>query len=222
MKLIFDYLYFWSDYNNLLHFYRSLHSTFQLIHWIVDNIIHPPGNLGAVDIQCVMFVACSRCSVSAAQRTSGKKARGFPQIPVILSSALFPFRSPPQTKSLEQIIMFVDILSSVHYSVQLKERTFQQIEEVNKSFMAVHNTLLIKTKSPHVTDSKVRTTEQQSCDKVIIVKKESSFVNFHSGQAHISCVTSSVQILIWIYFLLNYLNTKSSLLVVRISWSSTG
>ncbi|XP_020609743.1 uncharacterized protein LOC110048297 [Orbicella faveolata] len=49
---------------------------------------------------------------------------------------------------------------------KLKEKTFQQIEEINKSFTAVHNTLLIEAKSPGVTDSKVKMTEQQSCDKI--------------------------------------------------------
>lgn len=48
---------------------------------------------------------------------------------------------------------------------KLKERTFQQIEEVNKSFTAVHDTLLIKDKSPGVNNSKDRTTQQQSRDK---------------------------------------------------------
>jgi len=52
------------------------------------------------------------------------------------------------------------------FCLQLKERTLQQIEEVNKRFTAVHDTLLIKAKSPDVTDSKIRKTQQQSCDKI--------------------------------------------------------
>lgn len=59
---------------------------------------------------------------------------------------------------------------------------FQQIEEINKSFTAVHNTLLIEAKSPGVTDSKVKMTEQQSCDEVKIMKKRKLFCElFHSG-----------------------------------------
>ena len=57
---------------------------------------------------------CSRCSICSeepARRTSGKKARGLERKralplsfldPLVLALASFPFRSPPQTKSLEQ------------------------------------------------------------------------------------------------------------------------
>jgi len=61
------------------------------------------------------------------------------------------------------------------FCLQLKERTLQQIEEVNKRFTAVHDTLLIKAKSPDATDSKVRKTQQQSSDKVKMIKKSKFF-----------------------------------------------
>ncbi|KAL9975142.1 hypothetical protein ACROYT_G012264 [Oculina patagonica] len=48
---------------------------------------------------------------------------------------------------------------------KLKERTFQQIEEVNKTFTAVHDTLLVR-KSQDTPDSKVTGTEKQACIKV--------------------------------------------------------
>ena len=62
------------------------------------------------------------------------------------------------------------------FCLQLKERTFQQIEEVNKSFTAVHDTLLIKDKSPGMNNSKDRTTEQQSRDKVKIMAKKKALL----------------------------------------------
>ena len=66
--------------------------------------------------------------------------------------------------------MFINV-----FCLQLKERTFQQIEEVNKRFTAVHDTLLIKAKSPGATDSKVRNTQRQSCNKVKLIKKRKLF-----------------------------------------------
>ena len=53
-------------------------------------------------------------------------------------------------------------------SMQLKERTIQQIEEVNKNFTAVYDTLLIKNKSQGTSDSKVTATERHTFIKVNI------------------------------------------------------
>lgn len=54
----------------------------------------------------------------------------------------------------------------VYSSAQLKEKTFQQIEEVNKSFTAVHDILSVKTKSQGVPDSKSMSTKMQARVKV--------------------------------------------------------
>ena len=43
--------------------------------------------------------------------------------------------------------MFIGVLIIFHFFMQLKEKTLQQIEEVNKSFTAVHNITSIKSRT---------------------------------------------------------------------------
>lgn len=74
--------------------------------------------------------------------------------------------------------------------MQLKERTFQQIEEVNKNFTAIHDTLIIRDKSQGTPDSEVTRTEKQACVKVNIFFKKNTHLWTSTQSPNIVCKES--------------------------------
>ena len=59
--------------------------------------------------------------------------------------------------------MFIGVLIIFHFFMQLKEKTLQQIEEVNKSFTAVHNITSIKSRTQRESVSTERLAHVKVC-----------------------------------------------------------